>query len=235
MSNNGIRYQTMSIVVLVLLVVPLSFFFYFYFLHKTTSSPLKLLPTLSQVSIPNFEFAAHNGKTITQDSLAGKLVIADFFFTTCPGICPRMTSNMKLLQDSIEHNLSKFHSPIRLLSHTVNPSIDSLPVLAAFADLNGVNPKMWWMVTGNKDSLYDICINFYKLPAMDLTGTKDSTLAEPFVHSERFVLLDRDGFIRGYYDGTDSASVAQLFQDLIVLDIVNANQDKKKMRESLKR
>lgn len=110
MSNNGIRYQTMSIVVLVLLVVPLSFFFYFYFLHKTTSSPLKLLPTLSQVSIPNFEFAAHNGKTITQDSLAGKLVIADFFFTTCPGICPRMTSNMKLLQDSIEHNLSKFHS-----------------------------------------------------------------------------------------------------------------------------
>jgi protein SCO1/2 len=217
------------------MVVPLSFFSYFYFLHSTTKSPLKLLPTLSQGSIPNFEFSAHNGKTITRDSLAGKIIIADFFFTTCPGICPRMTSNMKLLQDSIEHNLSKFHTPIRLLSHTVNPSIDSLPVLADYAKLHGVNPKLWWMVTGNKDSLYDICINFYKLPAMDLTGTEDSTLAEPFVHSERFVLLDREGYIRGYYDGTDSAMVAQLFKDLIVLDIVSTNQDKKKMRESLKR
>lgn len=232
MSNNGIRYQTMTIVVLVLVVVPLSFFSYFYFLHDSTPSPLKLLPTLSQTTIPAFEFTAQNGKTITRDSLAGKIVIADFFFTTCPGICPRMTSNMKLLQDSIENNLSKFHTPIRLLSHTVNPSIDSMSVLADYAKLHDVNPKLWWMVTGNRDSLFNLSTGFYKLPAMDMSD--DTTLIEPFVHSERFVLLDRDGYIRGYYDGTDSAMVAQLFKDLIVLDIVNTNQDKKKERESLK-
>ncbi len=235
MKNNGMRYQTMAIVLLVLVVLPLSFFIYFYNLHSTTPSPLKQLPTLSVESIPDFSFDAHNGKTITRDSFQGKIVIADFFFTTCPGICPRMTSNMKLLQDSILSNYSAFHSPIRLISHTVNPTIDSLSVLAEYAKLHDVNPKLWWLVTGNKDSLYNLSTGFYKLPAMDLSGEPDSTLAEPFVHSERFVLLDRDGFIRGYYDGTDSAMVSQLFKDLIVLDIVAGNQDKKRDRESLKR
>lgn len=235
MKNNGTKYQTLAIVLLVLVVLPLSFFIYFYYLHDTTPSPLKHLPTLSQESIPPFSFTAHNGKTITRDSLEGKIVIADFFFTTCPGICPRMSSNMKLLQDSILKNYSAFHSPIRLISHTVNPTIDSIPVLAEYANLYDVNPKLWWLVTGDKDSLYNLSTGFYKLPAMDLSGEEDSTLAEPFVHSERFVLLDRDGYIRGYYDGTDSAMVSQLFKDLIVLDIVTNNQDRRSDRESLKK
>ncbi len=235
MKNIGIRYQTMTIVVLVLIALPLSFFIYFYFLHKTTPSPLKQLPTLSLESIPDFSFTSHNGKTITRDSFQGKIVIADFFFTTCPGICPKMTSNMKLLQDSILKNYSAFHAPIRLISHTVNPTMDSLPVLSEYAELYDVNPKLWWLVTGDKDSLYNLSTGFYKLPAIDLSAEEDTTLPEPFVHSERFVLLDRDGYIRGYYDGTDSAMVNQLFKDLIVLDIVAGNQDKKRDRESLKR
>lgn len=227
------RHTTLVIALLILIFLPLTFFSYFYFLHETTPSPLKHLPKLSEGPIPDFKFTAHNGKVITTDSLAGKIVIADFFFATCPGICPRMSSNMKLLQDSIIANAKVFNSPVRLLSHTVNPSHDSLPVLAAYAQKYGVDDKIWWLVTGNKDSLYNLSTQFYKLPAIDMSG-EDGTLAEPFVHSERFVLIDRDGYIRGYYDGTDSAMVAQLIQDLLILDIVGHNQDRKKTRESLR-
>ncbi len=225
--------RTLFIAMMVLLFLPLSFFTYFYFLHDSTPSPLKHLPMLSLDSLPPFEFQSHNGKTITQDSLLGKIVIADFFFTTCPGICPRMSDNMKLLQDSIMNNLRAFQSDIQLISHTVNPTNDSVPVLAEYAKLHGVNDKMWWLVTGNKDSLYNLATKFYKLPAMDLSD--DSTMrSEPFVHSERFVLLDREGYIRGYYDGTDSATVAQLWKDLIILDIVYHNRDRRQKRESFR-
>ncbi|CAN5153369.1 hypothetical protein BH09BAC1_BH09BAC1_13110 [soil metagenome] len=231
--NNKEGNRTLIIAMMVLLFLPLTFFIYFFYLHDTTPSPLKHLPMLSTTSLPPFQFQSHNGKVITQDSLLGKIVIADFFFTTCPGICPRMSDNMKLLQDSIMKNITKFQSDIQLVSHTVNPSTDSVPVLADYAKLHGVNPKLWWLVTGEKDSLYNLATKFYKLPAMDLTGDT-ANLAEPFVHSERFVLLDREGFIRGYYDGTDSAMVAQLWKDLIILDIVYHNKDRRDKRESFR-
>ncbi len=235
MSNNNNKEgrKTLIIALMVLLFLPSVFFVYFYYLHQTAPSPLKHLPVLGTTALPPFEAVAHNGKTITHDSLLGKIVIADFFFTTCPGICPRMSANMQLLQDSIIKNKGIFHSQIRLISHTVNPSYDSVPVLAEYAKLHGVNDKWWWLVTGDKDSLYKLSTAFYKLPAIDMSA-EDTVLAEPYVHSERFVLLDRDGMIRGYYDGTDSAMVAQLYKDLIILDIVNNNQDKREKRESLR-
>lgn len=248
-NNRAVGNRTLAIALMVLLFLPLSFFIYFFYLHETTPSPLKHLPMLSGEPVdsnadgkvdyytnirplPEFSFMAHNGETITRDSLLGKVVIADFFFTTCPGICPRMSSNMKLLQDSILKNKNTFHSTIQLVSHTVNPTVDSVPVLAEYATKMGVNESIWWLVTGDKDSLFKLSTGFYKLPAMDVSD--DSTLIEPFVHSERFVLLDREGVIRGYYDGTDSAAVEQLYKDLIVLDIVNYNQDRREKRESLK-
>jgi protein SCO1/2 len=228
------RHQTLIIALLILFLLPILFSVYFFFLNKSTPTPLKRLPTLSLEALPPFQFTAQNGKIITHDSLLGKIVVADFFFTTCPGICKSMTANMKLLQDTLMANKDVFHTPIRLISHTVNPTNDSVPVLAEYAKLHDADPKLWWMVTGNKDSLYNLSTGFYKLPAVDMSG-EDSVMAEPFVHSERFVLLDREGYIRGYYDGTDSAMVAQLIKDLLILDIVNFNQDKKKKRNSLRK
>ena len=118
-----------------------------------------------------------------------------------------------------------------LLSHTVDPANDSQPVLKAYAENYQADPDMWLFLTGQRGQLYDLAINFYKLTALETP--EDTT--NLFAHSEKFILLDRNGFIRGYYDGTDSSSVKQLFQDIVMLDIhyqiskkrdiTNTNQD----------
>lgn len=220
--GNKRNYANAIIVLLVVVLFPLSFYTYFEFRKHKDGVAIKELPYLSLDSIPQFQFVAHTGDTITRDSLIGKITVADFFFTTCPGICPRMTRQMKRLQDYLQRN-KNIKGQFRLLSHTVNPATDSIATLREYATVHDANDTIWWMVTGEKEDLYNISKNFYKLPAIDMS--EDSTLAEPFVHSERFVLLDRKGFIRGYYDGTDSSEVKQLMYDFVNLDVMYAIED----------
>lgn len=215
-------YSNALIVVLLLVIFPIGFYTYFEYRKHNDGVAIKELPYLSLDSIPQFKFIAHTGDTITRDSIIGRITVADFFFTTCPGICPRMTRQMKSLQDYLIRN-TNIKGEYRLLSHTVNPAVDSIETLKAYAEEHKVNSQYWWLLTGDKEALYDISKNFYKLPAIDMSA--DSTLAEPFVHSERFVLLDREGFIRGYYDGTDSSSVKQLMYDFVNLDVKYAIED----------
>lgn len=184
------------------------------------------LPFLSKDSLPDFTLIAHTGDTITRKNIEGKILVADFFFTRCRGICPQMSKQMARIQQSLSDNESVGKKFI-MLSHTVDPGNDNVAVLREYAALYGADSTYWLLVTGDRKQLYDLAIDFYKLPALE---TPEDTL-NPYAHSERFILVDRNGLIRGYYDGTDSSSVDNLMNDITKIDIRDAVRKKKKEKE----
>ena len=203
-----------KLIALGILFLPFAFFIYYTIQLKYTKFNLKELPVLSQSSIPDFSFVTHTGDTIRRADMEGKIVVADFFFTTCPGICPKMSRNMETVQDVLL-NHDKLKSDYLIISHTVDPEHDTVAVLKAYAEEHEVNPDMWKLVTGSKQDIYTLAIDFYKLA----TREADQAAAAAFVHSEKFVLLDKAGFIRGYYDGTDQEKVKLLLSDIVNLDV----------------
>lgn len=163
-------------------------------------------------TIADFAFTNQNGKIITQKDYAGKIYVADFFFTTCQSICPKMTNNMTWLQNQIKNN-----PKVMLLSHSVTPDIDSVPVLKKYALEKGVIDSKWNLVTGNKKDIYYIARKSYLVVK---TG-KPSEMYD-MVHTENFVLVDSKRRIRGFYDGTNLdgptepgiKNVKQLLEDI---------------------
>ncbi|MFJ1429798.1 SCO family protein [Capnocytophaga canimorsus] len=158
-------------------------------------------------TIADFEFVNQNGQTITQNHYANKIYIADFFFTTCATICPIMTKNMVQLQEAL-----KTEDEVLLLSHTVTPEIDSVPILKAYAIENKVNDQKWNLVTGDKKQIYEMARKSYLVVKEDGDGG-------PFdmIHTENFVLVDKNRRIRGFYDGTDTQQIKKLLQDIKIL------------------
>lgn len=162
--------------------------------------------------IADFKFTNQNGKTITQEDYKDKIYVAEFFFTTCPTICPIMTENMVWLQDKI-----KDMPDVLLLSHSVTPDIDSVPVLKKYALEKGVLDNKWNLVTGNKKDIYYIARKSY----LAVETGKPEELYD-MVHTENFVLIDKKGRIRGFYDGTNldkttddgTKNVTQLLEDI---------------------
>jgi protein SCO1/2 len=162
--------------------------------------------------IAPFAFTNQNGKTITQKDYAGKIYVADFFFTTCQTICPIMTNNMVWLQEQV-----KDMPNVMLLSHSVTPDIDTVPVLKAYADEKGAIDGKWNLVTGDKKDIYYIARKSY-------LAVKTSATSEMYdmVHTENFILVDKKGRIRGFYDGTNLnketekgvKNVQQLLEDI---------------------
>ena len=166
-------------------------------------------------TISDFKFTNQNGKTITEKNYKGKIYVADFFFTTCPTICPKMTTNMAWLQNQIKNN-----PKVMLLSHSVTPDIDSVPVLKKYALEKGVIDGKWNLVTGDKKAIYYIARKSY----MVVKTGKPEELYD-MVHTENFVLIDAKRRIRGYYDGTNLdgptepgiKNVKQLLEDILFL------------------
>ncbi len=144
-------------------------------------------------TIANFKFVNQNGKIITQKDYEGKIYVADFFFTTCPTICPKMTTNMVWLQNQIKNN-----PKVMLLSHSVTPDIDSVPVLKKYALEKGVIDAKWNLVTGDKKDIYYIARKSY----LAVKTGKPEELYD-MVHTENFVLVDSKRRVRGFYDGTN--------------------------------
>jgi protein SCO1/2 len=163
-------------------------------------------------TIANFTFTNQNGKTITQKDYEGKIYVADFFFTTCGSICPKMTNNMIWLQNQIKNN-----PKVMLLSHSVTPEIDSVSVLKKYALEKGVIDSKWNLVTGNKKDIYFIARKSY-------LAVKTGNPSEMYdlVHTENFVLVDSKRRVRGFYDGTNLdgptepgiKNVKQLLEDI---------------------
>lgn len=165
------------------------------------------------------------GNRVSLSQLKDKVIVADFFFTKCPTICPKLTRNMKKLQDAlkVKDELKGIDSSfIQFISFSIDPERDSVEVLKKYADRYGVNPDLWWLLTGPKKEIYDFVINEIKLP-VESGGVVDSN----FIHSSRFVLLDKERVVRGYYDGLDSLALNKLAGDLIYIML---EKDKKKKR-----
>lgn len=158
--------------------------------------------------IPLFSFTNQHGESITNSTYEGKIYVADFFFTTCPGICPKLTKNMFSLQETYKND-----NDIMLLSHSVMPWVDTVEKLKTYSLENHVNSKKWNLVTGDKDALYNIARTGY-FADEDFTKTKD---ADEFIHTENFILVDKQGYIRGVYNGTIPLDVKRLKRHIEIL------------------
>ena len=202
-----------------LLILPAIMYFY---LTKGYNNFIKL-EVIGEVdySIDDFSFINQDNDTITKDSLIGSIYVANFFFTSCPSICPIMTRNMSYLQDK----LSVFPN-IRFLSHTVDPVNDTPDKLKSYVRLMqqkniNINLSNWDFVTGDKDKLYQSAANYF------VNASVDSLAPGGFLHSEYFILIDKQGRVRsgidkngnavGAYDGTNEVQMKDLINDINVL------------------
>ncbi|PHN94737.1 SCO family protein [Maribacter sp. 6B07] len=212
------KFKIFGIVLLVLSVIIIYLFY-------NALQPVKLLPVYSPAmvnselvaeeiqhvrkyhTIADFSLTNQNGKTITQEDYKGKIYIADFFFTTCPTICPIMTKNMVDLQKALGKD-----SDVMLLSHSVTPEIDSVKQLKKYAIEKGVDDRNWNLVTGDKKQIYELARKSYLAVKTDGDGG-------PFdmIHTENFILVDKDKRIRGFYDGTKKEDMDKIMADIEIL------------------
>ncbi|WP_218598777.1 SCO family protein [Polaribacter sp. NJDZ03] len=160
-------------------------------------------------TIPEFSLTDQNGENITQKTFEGKIYVTDFFFTTCPGICPMMTKNMTLVQDAFKDDTS-----VLMLSHSVTPSIDSVAQLKKYAIDKNIGEN-WHLVTGDKKEIYDLGRQSYFVEE-DLGEPKG---IDDFLHTENFILIDKQKHIRGIYNGLNKNSVKQLIADIKTLQL----------------
>jgi protein SCO1/2 len=157
--------------------------------------------------IPNFQFTNHLGNEVSSADYSGKIYVADFFFVSCPTICPQMATHMFELQ---KHFYDR--SDFQLLSHTVNPEHDTVEVLAAYADkVHGID-SIWNFVTGPKEDIYKVAFEGYFANAME-----DEVAPGGFLHSSSLFLIDREGHIRGIFDGTSTKEVNSLMDAIEIL------------------
>lgn len=158
--------------------------------------------------IGSFSFTNQNGDTITNKDLQGKIYIADFFFTVCPSICPKMTSNLIKIQNEFRNNPT-----VRIVSHTVMPWVDSVSVLKQYAESYGIQSEKWHLLTGLKEEIYSLARDSY-FAEKELGPDKDSY---EFLHTENVLLIDESGRIRGVYNGTLPLEMTRLSMDIKTL------------------
>ncbi|MGJ8743488.1 SCO family protein [Polaribacter sp.] len=158
-------------------------------------------------TIAKFELTNQNGKIITNKNYANKIYIADFFFTRCQTICIAMAYNMSELQEFYKND-----PDIMFLSHSVTPVIDSVSVLREYADRKGVIDGKWNVTTGAKKHIYELARKSYFAVIEDGDGGEND-----FIHTEQFVLVDKERRIRGYYDGTEKEDMEKLKKDIVLL------------------
>jgi len=188
---------------------------YFYDSVKTTMRDGKAINDTVWHSVEDFTFQNQLGKTVSLADLPGKVVVADFFFTRCPSICPKLTANIRKLQDALStKDQFKQLNPayIQFISFSVDPERDSVPALRAYADHYGINPDIWWLLTGPKKRIYDFSLNELKLGQSDGEGVDSN-----FIHTQKLVLLDKEHVVRGYYNGLDSVDLAKLANDMVFI------------------
>jgi protein SCO1/2 len=177
-------------------------------------------------SMPDIRLVNQLGDSVGLHDIKNKVIIADFFFTRCPSICPDMTRNMAKLQQSFSHyNEGRKvidSSIVRFVSFSIDPERDSVAALKRYANKFGVDHDNWWMLTGPKKTIYDFAINEMKLTAED-GGLVDTA----FIHTSKFVLLDKNYIVRGYYNGLDTLALSKLAEDVGLLML---EKDKKKKR-----
>jgi protein SCO1/2 len=166
-------------------------------------------------SVSNIHFTNQFGKNVSFADLKGKIIVLDFFFTRCPTICPKLAKAMKRLQNSFPNN----DSIVQFVSITVDPKHDSVQQLRKWAERFDVNPDSWWLLTGNRDSIYQLALKEIKASVADVN------IDTAFIHTENFFLLDKERIVRGWYNGLDSSDQKKLVRDIPLLML---EKDRKK-------
>ncbi|GAA4301373.1 SCO family protein [Compostibacter hankyongensis] len=182
---------------------------FFLFLFRGTDYAKKSLPVLGNPGhkVGAFTFVNQEGDSITEKKLDGKVSVVEYFFTTCTGICPKMNRNMDQVYEKFKHTPG-----FQILSFTVDPAHDSVPVLAKYGEQWGADPRVWLFLTGDRNALFKVAVNQFLLSAADSAGA-----TEQFVHTQFFALVDQDRRIRGFYDGLKQEQVSQLSDDIRAL------------------
>ncbi len=162
-------------------------------------------------TVPDFRLTNQNGKVIQGSSLSGKVFVADFFFTRCPGICKKMSSQLTRVQERFLNN-----PDVQIVSFSVDPANDTVPALREYADRYDVQSEKWQLLTGDKAQIYKLAKFGYFVTAKEQDSTA-SNLEDQFVHTDKFVLIDTEGQIRGYYDGTNRKDVDRLMAEIDIL------------------
>lgn len=205
----------------VLLVVPvLAFLFleifgsnyyelkrYYPAINPDTEEPLVRNGDTVFQRIPDFRLTSQKGETITLEHLQGKAFVANFIFTSCQGVCKKMSSQMSRVQQAFEKE-----PKVKILSFTVDPARDSVAALQAYAARYGANYNQWLFLTGPKDAIYRLAIEGFKLPVQEAPS-----VVPDFIHSEKFVLVDARRHVRGIYDGTNEDEVDRLITEIKIL------------------
>ena len=157
--------------------------------------------------ISDFELIDQRGDTITLDAIKDRIIVADVFVTTCPTICPKMTKNLARVQEAFPHD-----QRLAILSHSVTPEMDSVPVLDAYARLHGADPDQWHLLTGDRAQIYALARKSYFACLDEGDGGP-----QDFVHTENIVLVDPNRRLRGFYDGTSASATDDLIRDISTL------------------
>lgn len=200
-----------------LLLIPAGFIVW-YFVAKKESRPSHYLAYFGPKNalkvndttyhfIPDFEFTSQYNEKVNQETVKNKIYVTEYFFTTCKSICPIMNKNLEKVSAEF-----KDKPDFLILSHTVDPETDSVPVLLEYAKLKAVNSKSWLFVTGSKQKLYELARKGYLLNAEEGNGGEGD-----FIHTQNFALIDKERHIRGFYDGTDSLEINRLIKEINLL------------------
>lgn len=152
-----------------------------------------------------FSLINQNNQTFTEKDIEDKICVVDFFFTTCPGICPKLAKSMADIQKEFLAD-----DELLLLSHSVMPDVDSVPVLQVYANEKKVNFKRWKLLTGSKKEIYDLGRKYYFVEEDEGISKSDDI----FLHTENFILIDKERHIRGIYNGLDPSSIQSLISDI---------------------
>lgn len=202
----------------ILILLPLIFIAW-YFIKKADDKPLRLLPYFGKKvyhtevkdtayhTVKPFCFKNQYNENVTEQTTKDKIYVTEFFFTTCQSICPIMNTQLERVYKEFSNR-----EDFLILSHTVEPEVDSVPILLKYAKLHGVNDKHWLFLTGEKKDLYQMARTSYLLN--NEVGNGD---ADDFIHTQNFALVDKDKHLRGFYDGTDSADVSRLIIEIKLL------------------
>jgi protein SCO1/2 len=200
-----------------LLLLP-AVFLGWYFYSKKQDMPIRYLPYFGPKNytgardttyhtVPAFEFTDQYGEKVNKSTFKDKIYVTEYFFTTCKSICPVMNNNLEKIYGEFRDS-----ADFMILSHTVDPETDSVPVLKRYADAHGVKDKKWLFVTGKKEDLYRLARKGYLLNAEEGDGGE-----EDFIHTQNFALVDKESHLRGFYDGTDSLEMQRMRQDIKLL------------------
>lgn len=161
--------------------------------------------------IGNFSFLNQDGKVVTQQDVKGKVFVAEYFFTTCGTICPIMNVQMQRV-----HKVYQANNNVRILSFTVDPKVDTVAQMKRYAVAHGADAKSWFFLTGTQEKLYELARkSFFVLKPAETENQGD--VGSDFIHTNNFVLVDKEMRIRGYYDGTNSKEVDELIGDIALL------------------